>query len=134
MRKRRSFQLNIGNNEINLSPLIDMVFILLIFFIIASVFLEEPSERVDRVITTNAERLESNSILLAITHDNHVLYSDDIIPLDQVKATLDRLIRKEKMPVMLQVDRESHSDVLIQVLKQAKSLELETVIATSNKI
>jgi biopolymer transport protein ExbD len=67
MRKGRSLQLGIGENEVNLSPLIDMIFILLIFFIVASVFVEEPFKKINRVKTIIQEPLNSSSMILAIS-------------------------------------------------------------------
>ena len=67
---------------INISPLIDMVFILLIFFIVAAVFVEEPGVQVRRPEAVTARDLEKNSILLAITADEEVYYGGDSIGID----------------------------------------------------
>ena len=58
-----------GADEINISPLIDMVFILLIFFIVTTVFVEETGVEVDKPQAASSVNLEKNSILFAITKE-----------------------------------------------------------------
>ena len=62
-----------GSDEINISPLIDMVFILLIFFIVTTVFVEETGVEVDKPQAASSVNLEKNSILFAITKDGGVV-------------------------------------------------------------
>ena len=60
--------------EINLSPMIDCIFILLIFFIVTTVFVEEPGVEIVKPDATIDQDLEENSIILAISHDNKIVY------------------------------------------------------------
>ena len=63
-----------SNEEINISPLIDVVFILLIFFIVTTVFVEETGVDVTKPQASSAVDLEKNSILIAITDTGKVIY------------------------------------------------------------
>jgi biopolymer transport protein ExbD len=63
-----------GNEEINISPLIDVVFILLIFFIVTTVFVEETGVDVTKPQASSAVDLEKNSVLIAITDTGKVIY------------------------------------------------------------
>ncbi|MCH1504951.1 MAG: biopolymer transporter ExbD, partial [Verrucomicrobiales bacterium] len=56
--------------EINLSPMIDCIFILLIFFIVTTVFVNETGVTVNKPEVKNASALDKNSILIAVTKDN----------------------------------------------------------------
>ena len=62
--KRRFSGISEGSDEINISPLIDMVFILLIFFIVTTVFVEETGVEVNKPQASSAQDLEKNSILI----------------------------------------------------------------------
>ena len=66
-------------DEINVSPLIDIVFILLIFFIVTTVFVEETGVDVQRPEAASANELEKNSILIAITADGQIVYGGNEI-------------------------------------------------------
>lgn len=105
---------------INISPLIDMVFILLIFFIVAAVFVEEPGVQVRRPEVITARDLEKNSILLAITEDEDVYYGGDSIGIDGVRPLIRRLLRVRQMPVILQVDQAADGEALVRVIEEAR--------------
>lgn len=73
MRRFRQFTDNSGQSgEINISPLIDIVFILLIFFIVTTVFLEETGVTVDKPVAASANQLEKQSILVSITAEGQI--------------------------------------------------------------
>ena len=59
---------------IDMSPLIDCVFILLIFFIVTTVFVEETGIEVDKPQAATASQLEKNSILIALSEKGEVIY------------------------------------------------------------
>ena len=105
---------------INISPLIDMVFILLIFFIVAAVFVEEPGVQVQRPESVTARDLEKNCILLAITADEKVYYGGDSIGIDGVRPLIRRLLRVRQMPVILQVDQAADGEALVRVIEEAR--------------
>ena len=72
MKYRRSISETEEISEINVSPLIDMVFILLIFFIVTTVFVEETGIEVQRPEAATGVLLEKESILLAVSKDGRI--------------------------------------------------------------
>ena len=106
--------------EINISPLIDMVFILLIFFIVTTVFVEEPGIDVTRPRAASAEQLDKNSILIAITADNQVIYGGANIGVAGVRPLVKRLTRQDAMPVILQTDQGALAETVAKVLDAAQ--------------
>ena len=81
--------------EINLSPMIDMVFILLIFFIVTTVFVEETGVEVNKPEAAAAVQLEKNSILIAVSKDNKVIYGGRDIGISGVSPIVKRLTLQE---------------------------------------
>ncbi|MCH6258210.1 biopolymer transporter ExbD [Puniceicoccaceae bacterium K14] len=118
--KRRFSNTNEGTDEINISPLIDMVFILLIFFIVTTVFVEETGVDVNKPQASSAQDLEKNSILIAITANGKVVYGGREISPTGVRSTVKRLSQKEKMPVIIQADKTVTTELLIRVIDEAK--------------
>ncbi len=106
--------------EINMSPLIDMVFILLIFFIVTTVFVEETGVDVNKPQAASATDLEKNSILIAITENGNIVYGGKEIGISGVRPIIRRLYQKEKMPVIIQADRKSITDTVVRVIDEAK--------------
>jgi len=105
---------------INVSPLIDMVFILLIFFIVAAVFVEDPGVQVQRPITTTAEKLEKNSILIALTDKNEIYYGGDDIGIEGVRPLVRRLLRIKDMPIILQADQNADGKTMVRLIEEAR--------------
>jgi len=104
-RRRLLYSAERKSEDINVSPLIDIVFILLIFFIVTTVFVEETGVEVRRPEAVAAEDLEKNSILIAITEEGKVVYGGREIGVNGVRGTVQRLLKQEEMPVILQVDK-----------------------------
>ncbi|EDY81596.1 transport energizing protein, ExbD/TolR family [Verrucomicrobiia bacterium DG1235] len=110
-----------------MSPLIDMVFILLIFFIVTTVFVEETGVEVNKPQASSAQDLEKNSILIAITENGKVVYGGREIGPTGVRSTVKRLSQKEKMPVIIQADKTVTTELLIRVIDEAKLAGAESV-------
>lgn len=106
--------------DINISPLIDMVFILLIFFIVTTVFVEEPGVEVRKPFAASSKDLEKNSILIAITDSSKVVYGGREIGVGGVRPIVRRLMQKESMPVILQVDVQAAAGTVVRVVDESK--------------
>ena len=106
--------------EINLSPMIDMIFILLIFFIVTTVFVEETGVEVTRPEAAAAIQLERNSILIAVTADGSVIYGGRDIGVSGVSPIVRRLTLQEDLPVIIQADEGASHGVFARVYGEAK--------------
>jgi biopolymer transport protein ExbD len=107
-------------SDINVSPLIDMVFILLIFFIVTTVFVEETGTDVDKPQAASAVNLEKNSILLALTSKGQIVYGGKEIGVGGVRPLVRRLTQQESMPVIIQVDKNANAGLLVRVIDESK--------------
>ncbi len=121
MSKRRSaIEEESESDEINISPLIDMVFILLIFFIVTTVFVEETGVDVNKPEAASAIDLEKNSVLLAITETGQVVYGGREIGVNGVRSVVRRLTQRDNIPVIIQSDKSVSVDLLMRVYDEAK--------------
>jgi biopolymer transport protein ExbD len=107
-------------NTIDISPLIDCVFILLIFFIVTTTFVEETGVEVDRPQAASAVQLEKNSIMIAVTENGQVVYGGREIGVAGVQPIIKRMLQKEQMPVIVQTDQTVPASLLVQVIDEAK--------------
>ena len=120
MKARRSINEVEEVSEINVSPLIDMVFILLIFFIVTTVFVEETGVEVDKPQSASAVALEKNSILVAVTSQGQIVYGGREIGIAGVRPLVKRLTQAEDMPVIIQGDENSNYGLIVRVIDEAK--------------
>jgi len=121
MKQRRLlYATNTKTEEINVSPLIDIVFILLIFFIVTTVFVEETGVEVTRPQAASADDLEKESILIAITAEGKVVYGGREVGVRGVRGVVRRLMKQDAdMPVIVQADKAASIDLYTQVHDEA---------------
>jgi biopolymer transport protein ExbD len=116
-----------GDTGIDMSPLIDCVFILLIFFIVTTVFVEETGVEVDKPNAASASQLEKTSVFIALTEEGQVVYGGRDIGVSGVRPLVSRMIRKEMIPVIIQADKNARSGLLVQIIDEAKLAGAEKV-------
>lgn len=109
-----------GEGGIDLSPMIDCVFILLIFFIVTTTFVEETGVEVDKPQAASATQLEKTSILIALTAKGEVVYGGREIGIGGVLPLVKRMVQKEDIPVIVQADSNAASGLLVRIIDQAK--------------
>ncbi len=107
-------------NDINVSPLIDMVFILLIFFIVTTTFVDETGVEVDKPQAASAAALDKNSILLAVTAQGQVVYGGQEIGVNGVRTLVRRMTDQDAVPVIIQADKNASAGVVVRVIDEAK--------------
>jgi biopolymer transport protein ExbD len=109
-----------GETGIDISPLMDCVFILLIFFIVTTTFVEETGVEVDKPQAASSVRLEKTSILIALTKKGEVVYGGREIGISGVRPLVKRMLQKEDVPVIIQADTAVQSGLLVRVIDEAK--------------
>ncbi len=106
---------------IDLTPLMDIVFIMLIFFIVTTSFIKEAGVDISRPSANTAERKERGNILVAITANDQIWIDKRQVDVRAVRANIERL--KAENPegsVVIQADKESKNGLLVQVMDQAR--------------
>ncbi|MEZ5276286.1 MAG: biopolymer transporter ExbD [Opitutaceae bacterium] len=134
MNKRASLTATEEQTDINISPLIDMVFILLIFFIVTTVFVEEPGVEVTKPRAASIQNLEKNSILIAITSNGRIVYGGKDIGIGGVRPIVKRLTQKEAMPVILQVDEGAPGQLVVRTIDEAKLANASKVSLSADRL
>jgi biopolymer transport protein ExbD len=119
---------------IDLSPLIDVVFILLIFFIVTTVFIRETGVEVEKPEAVTTQQLENELILLAITPAGEVMYDRSNIGVAGVRSTVSALLLIQERPVVIQADRQVTTDLLVRVMDEVKLAGAEQVSIATNII
>ncbi|MBA6251632.1 MAG: biopolymer transport protein ExbD [Colwellia sp.] len=108
--------------EINMTPMLDVVFILLIFFIVTASFVKEAGIEVNRPEAATAVKKERANILVAISDKGDIWINKRRIDIRAVQANIERL--KAENPqgtVVIQADKASTTDTLIKVMDAARS-------------
>lgn len=119
-RFRNASQDDGNETAIDMSPLMDCVFILLIFFIVTTTFVEETGVEVDKPEAASASQLEKTSILIAITANGEIVYGGRDIGIGGVRSLVSRMTQSEDVPVIIQADKVAPSGLMVRVIDEAK--------------
>ena len=120
MRKRR-FQSTEEEAEINLTSMLDIVFIMLIFFVVTASFIKESGVEVSRPQASTAVRKEQGNILVGITAGDEVWVDRRRVDVRAVRANIERLhAENPKGAVVIQADKETKTGMLVQVIDQVR--------------
>jgi len=119
MRRRRSR--NEEESEVNMTPMLDVVFIMLIFFIVTASFVKESGIDISRPNAATAERKERGNILIAITETGQIWIDKRQVDVRAVRANIERLHAENPQgAVVIQADRESRNHLLVSVMDAAR--------------
>ncbi|NOR35281.1 MAG: biopolymer transporter ExbD [Woeseiaceae bacterium] len=134
MRKKRMLGSEEEDNEINLTPMLDVVFIMLIFFIVTASFIKEAGIQVERPDTTTADKQEDAAILIAISANNEIWIDRKETDPRAVRGMIERLhAENPKGSIVIQADEESTNEMLVIVMQAAKQAGVANVaIATDD--
>ena len=108
-------------SQIDLTPMLDVVFIMLIFFIVTSTFVKESGVDVTRPDAETATVSESNSIQIGITAQNDIFFDKRPIDTRAVRANVEKALAENPgAAVIIVADRMSNTSALIEVMDQAR--------------
>jgi len=114
--------------EINMAPLIDMVFLLLIFFAVTTNFVKEAGVEVQRPVAATAEVKERANVLIGVTREGRVFLDRKQIDVRSVRAHVARaLAENPESAVVVVADRASQTGVVIQVMDQCRLAGVKNV-------
>ena len=121
MRQRHSQQQSGSAANINITPLIDMVFILLIFFIVTTSFVKETGVDVNRPSAEAAERKERGNILIAVRANGEIWMDERQVDVRAVRSNVERLhAENPEGSVVIVADEESRTGLVVEVMDQAR--------------
>lgn len=107
--------------ELNIAPLIDMVFILLIFFLVTTSFVKETGVDISRPAAATAVAKTGSTILIAVTGNNTVHMDKREIDMRAVRANVERaLAENPESDVVIVADEESRTGLVITVMDNCK--------------
>ncbi|WP_188149537.1 ExbD/TolR family protein [Teredinibacter waterburyi] len=119
---------------IDLTPMLDVVFIMLIFFIVTASFIKEPGIQVNRPDATTAALKKNANILVAVNADNKVWINKNEIDPRQIKNQIQLLLAENpKGAVVIQADNKSNIKTLTEVAQAAREAGVADVSVSAEK-
>ncbi len=115
-------------SEVNLTPMLDVVFIMLIFFIVTASFVKEAGIDIRRPPAATAERKERGNILVAITENDQIWIDRRQVDPRALRANIERLHAENPQgSVVILADKQSKNGLLVQVMDAARLAGVKNV-------
>ncbi len=120
------------DNEINLTPMLDVVFIMLIFFIVTASFIKEPGIDVTRTDALTAVKMPKANILIAISAGDEIWVDKKQIDARNLRGKIEQLlVENPKGSVVIQADNESTHEALTLVMQACKQAGVSNVAVSA---
>jgi len=110
-----------GSAAINLTPLIDMVFILLIFFAVNSTFVKFPGVDVEQPVAKSTTDQQAGTVLVAVTSTGEIWIDKKKVDIRRLRGVVERmLVESPDASVVVLSDQDSRTGVVVEVIDQAR--------------
>ncbi len=118
--------------DINMAPLIDMIFILLIFFLVTASFVRESGVEIQRPEAASAESEDAVGLMIGVTPAGEIFIDGRAVALRRVRAVVERfLLENPAGGVLIEADRDCRSGRLVAVLDQCRLAGAEKVAVSA---
>lgn len=132
---RRIYQKKDEEVGVDLTPMLDVIFIMLIFFIVTTSFVKESGIDVNRPSAKTAKTKQKASILVAIKKSGEIWIQRRKVNIRAVRSNIERLYAESpEGTVVIQADKNSQTGILIDVMDQIKLAGVESIAISANQI
>jgi len=126
-------RLQIEDAQLNMVPLINCVFLLLIFFLLTSNFISQPGIKINLPKAVTSEVVQKNTIVITITYDNRFYLNETPVTLVELKSKLEKASNAE--PVLIKADRDVTLSKVVNIWDFCRDIGIKQVnIATNQEV
>ena len=131
---RQNLRRNTRGVEVNMGPLIDMVFLLLIFFVVTTSFVKETGIDVQRPTAVTAEIKDKGNVLIGVDQDGRVFLDRKQIDVRSVRAHMARVLSvNPESSAVIVADRKSQTGIVIKVMDQCRLAGVKNVSLAASR-
>ncbi|MFH1037128.1 MAG: biopolymer transporter ExbD [PVC group bacterium] len=115
---------------INITSLIDVIFLLLIFFLVTTTFSEQPSLKIDLPRATTSGTGHQEELVLAVTREGNFYLDQKSVTRDELPGLLADAVRSRKEPsLVLKADRQVSYGLIVELMDISRRVGLEKIVA-----
>ncbi len=121
-------KVKVEDAEIDMTPMLDVVFIMLIFFIVTTSFVKESGVTVDKPYAPTASKKKNASIFVAIKDSDTIWVSKKEIDIKNLRSLIEDIkLENPDGQVVIQADKKSHAGILLKTIDAIKSAGVKDV-------
>ncbi|MBU4251781.1 MAG: biopolymer transporter ExbD [Candidatus Omnitrophica bacterium] len=120
------------DTRLNIAPLIDVVFLLLIFFMLSAHFVTQPGIKLTLPTASTAKLHPEEDVIISITNDNDLYLNEEKVNLDNLLEKLRvKLNKSQKKTVIIKADEKIDLGLAVKVMDIAKQAEAEGLVIST---
>ncbi len=132
MKFRRHMELEHGLKQIDIAPLIDMVFQLLIFFMLTSSFVMQPGIKVNLPKAVTSESVKLENVEIIISSENVAYVNGRVMTNKEIKNLLRELSKRDRS-VLIKADRRASLGIVVEIWDMARDLGITQINIATNQ-
>ena len=117
---RRRYNIEQDNDGIDMTPMLDIIFIILIFFIVTTSFIKESGVEVEKPVAKTTQQKSGDIVIIALEQDNDIWINKRRVDVRSIRANMERF--KMEMPnlnVVIVSDKRAKTGYLVQIMDQS---------------
>lgn len=119
---------------IDMTPMLDIVFIMLIFFIVTTSFVKEAGIEVDKPLGSNLQAEPKANVFIAVNGADEVWMDKQQVDIDTVRATMEKLLAEQQTEVVvIQADKKAKHGLVVKIMDQVKAAGIERISVAAEK-
>lgn len=120
---------SIIKGELNIAPLIDVVFLQLIYFMLTSSFIMQPGIRINLPQATASETITEKEVMIGITKEGVIFYRDNPLTMEQLGKVLQELVAVNKDRVLIiKGDKKAEHGIVVGVIDIARQSGINRIV------
>lgn len=131
MRQRVMFGEKQDDAQIDMTPMLDVVFIMLIFFIVSTSFVREAGIEVNRPSANSSDSQSKTAVMVALSATEEIWLDRKLIDIRMVRPAIERLkIEQSEISVVVLADEKSSTGQLVKLLDQLRLANVQYIVST----
>lgn len=118
---------------LDIAPLIDVVFLLLIFFMLTSSFISPPGIKINLPNAVTGKAIQENNLVIAISAEDLIIIQNKTVSLEQLKAQL-KMAAKQERPLLIKADCKASMGKTVQVWDMCRQVGVNQINIATNQI
>ena len=132
MHFKKHMELEHGLKQIDIAPLIDMVFQLLIFFMLTSSFVMQPGIKINLPKAVTSETVKYENIEIILSSENVTYLNEKVITTQELKNLLKEVARR-KQPILIKADKRASLGRVVEIWDIARDLGITQINIATNQ-
>ncbi|MCD8491376.1 MAG: biopolymer transporter ExbD [Geovibrio sp.] len=110
-----------NSSSIDMTPMIDLIFLLLIFFIVTTSFVKETGIEVEKPVAATAQKKEDSSVLIAVTGDGRIFMDNQEVDIRSVRGRVSVMLSDNpKAAAVVIADKNARVETVVEIMDQCR--------------